>query len=398
MANISQLSYFIIELEEININIIRPVVKIKRIKRLPLLILSLTILMSACEYKEKVEIPQEITRTVDIISQTINSKDRKGFLECIDINNSEFYAEENHLFEDIESADITNLKLQITGLSRVNDSIYNVDLIQSYDLNNEKNSIKYTGVFKSYNGSFKFHDLYFDIISTDHFTIKYSPSLSKEAQLFSAFVEDAYKNVKNIYGITPSGRTIIKLYEDNDVFSWFIKPSINFLMSGWYEYPESIKINLGLQKEKKYDEPTFRIKYLKTLSHELTHRTNMQESNNNIPYWMAEGIATFVENNGVLKISPPALKVTELEKINLEKLSESKDISDYYTNSYINVSLFINKFGLNKLHDILRELGKFPLQVRTGGPSIEDSNNKFHKVIESCLSLTINQLDREISK
>jgi hypothetical protein len=292
----------------------------------------------------------------------------------------------------MKALDIKDYKLSIQKSSRISNSAYKVDFKQSCVVDGISKDLEFSGIFKLVENKYKFSDLDFGEISTEHFLIKYLPSLKTQAENISQIVDKAYENVKKIYGKAPEDKTTIKLYDDNQVFSWFIKPSINFDMEGWYEFPESIKINLSFTKDRLID-PS---RYLRIISHELTHRISIEESSNNMPYWMAEGLAVLVENSGDTRISKPVKKISELEKVNLEKLSKPDEISEYYEESYINVSLFIKKFGMDSLHDVLSELGKYPLQEKTGGQSIDENNDKFHKVIESYLSLTVDQLDERL--
>jgi hypothetical protein len=364
----------------------------KRLKAFSVL-LSFIILLVSCSTNFEAKIPVEMDNIIAAMSAAINTKDTQLYMECIDSKNPEFYAEQYHMFQDIQNINISDFKLIINGISMLDDDLYKADLEQSWNDNEGRHALKYQGIFKKINDSYKFSDLYFNYLNTEHYIVKYSPSLKSQADSLKTVVEDAYDIVNDVYGSVPKNETVIKMYDDNDVFNWFIKPSIDFDMAGWYEYPESIKINMSPGITKRYDDSNFKDRYLAVISHELTHRISTEESANNMPYWMAEGLATLVEHNGRLNLSKPQKNIEQLEKVNLEKLTDSKQISQYYMDSYINISLFIDRFGMDKLHDIIKGLGKYPLQQKTGGQSIDESNSIFHEVLKSSMSMTVEELD-----
>lgn len=367
---------------------------VKKTKAFFIILICLVALLSACASQSvDTQAEKSIDAVLKDMEQCITIMDREGFMRCIDRENMEFYAEELHMFQDIEKLDIKDFRLSRKKLTIIDDITCSVELTQSCKLDGNDRTINFKGVFRKSGTDYKFSDIYFDTIYTNHFIIKYSPSLKKQAEAIISPAEEGYQTLKKVYGNVPSGKTVIKLYDDNEVFNWFIKPSIGFKMGGWYEYPESIKVNMCPEILSRYDDVSFNKRFLDVLSHELTHRTNMEESGNNIPYWMAEGIATYVQNGGALNLSPPENSIEQLETINLEKLTKSEDISRYYSDSYKNVSEIINKFGIGKLHEILLELKKYPLQEKTGGESIKESNERFHKVLESSMSMTVKQFD-----
>lgn len=364
--------------------------------RLAVPVLVLILIISSCAATASVSIPKGINDSLKSMAAGVNKHDMEGFLKFIDSGNKEFYSEEKHWFEDIMHLDVKNYVIQIEGVYIADSGVYKIDFSQAGLLEGNKFLIKSTGIFKKLDGIYKFSDLDFNNTSTDHFIIKYSPSLKKQAEAFSTFAEEAYGQVKKIYGTAPEDKTVIKLYDNAQIFNWYIKPSINFAMEGWYEYPESIKINL--KGSSRYDAAELKSRYLASISHELAHRTSMIESNNNIPYWMAEGIATYVQNNGAFKTSKPEVDIKLLENVNLEKLSKPDAISAYYNSAYIGISKFIKKYGMEKLHDLLAKLRKYPIQQKTGGQAIPDNNRKFHEVLIKYMSVTFDQLDYELSQ
>lgn len=359
------------------------------------IILTTIILIISLNIKRE-DVPRGIEISLDNITESVNAGDQGDFLNCIDENNREFFAEEKHLFQDMVLNPITDYKMTARQVKRLNDTEYIVRIKQSYTQGGDRSSISYDAVFKKYGEQYKFNDLYFKSIEKKYFTVKYQPSLEKEAVKLAGFIDEVHDNVRNIYGKAPEDKTIIKLYDSNEVFNALIKPSIKFNMAGWYEYPESIKINLSSKMVRLLPDNTFRDHYFTVLSHELTHRINSIESNNNIPYWLAEGLATYVENKGKPNTAAQARSIEELEKINLEELTDTAEIDSYYRDAYINTSLIIGAYGVESIYRILEELGKYPLEKSTQGVVYMESNRRFHEVIGKLYGLDIRKFDEKI--
>ena len=52
--------------------------------------------------------------------------------------------------------------------------------------------------------------------------------------------------------------------------------------------------------------------------------------------------------------------VEKLESIELEKLENQQQISDYYNNSHLIAAFIIERYGEEKIIEVLNELGKLP--------------------------------------
>lgn len=337
--------------------------------------------------------PAELDKLIADLTTGISTKNSKLYMKCIDSENPEFYAEQQHMFQDTEALNISDFKLKASDSSKFDDGSWLVSFEQSWSIGGSSHRLKYQGIFKNINGAYKFSDLNFDSLITDHFIIKYSPSLIEQAKSLSTFVEEAYVNLKNVYDRVPAVKTVVKLYDDNEVFNWFIKPSINFNMLGWYEYPESIKINMNPTTPKRIGDAKFKEVYLGDISHEFIHRITIAESGNNMPYWMVEGLASYLGRKGKLDLSPPQKNIEQLEKINLDKLTDNTEITQFYKDSYLNICRLVDKFGVDKFYEILSELGKYPLQQKTIGQSIDENNALFHEVLKSHMSMTVEEFD-----
>ena len=339
-------------------------------------------------------IPGGIRYAAASIAESVNRQDETRFMHFIDENNPEFYAEQMHLFRDLMELKVKEFKMTVGGGRALEGESYKVKVFQSFKVGDALEKLNYTAVFKRDGDTFKFSDLEFDVIDTKHFLILHSPALKKQAEDLSKTIDESYYTVLRIYGNAPPDKTVVKIYDDNRVFSMFIKPSIKFKMGGWYEYPESIKINMSSILSRVTPAQINSEMYATVIAHELTHRINGIESNNNIPYWLAEGLATFVEHGGELNLEPPARSIMELEKINLEYLTDGKDINKYYTDSYKIVSRIIHKYGMEKIHEIMMELGKNPFNENTAGQSLMQSNKLFHRAVLAVFDMNVSQLNQ----
>ena len=54
------------------------------------------------------------------------------------------------------------------------------------------------------------------------------------------------------------------------------------------------------------------------------------------------------------------LTIDEIEAIELEKLEDQQEISNYYNNAQLITAFFIENYGEQKLFELLDELGKLP--------------------------------------
>jgi hypothetical protein len=68
------------------------------------------------------------------------------------------------------------------------------------------------------------------------------------------------------------------------------------------------------------------------------------------------------------------LTVEQLESIELEKLEDQQQISDYYNNSHLVTAFIIERYGEEKIIEILNELGRMPSFKGT-----TSENDKYYK-------------------
>ncbi|WP_163192463.1 DUF1570 domain-containing protein [Clostridium thermarum] len=133
-----------------------------------------------------------------------------------------------------------------------------------------------------------------------------------------------------------------------------------------------------------------------SLAHELIHKVTIKETNNNMPYWLAEGLATHFSGNQISK-SPARVKMSiiEMQNTDLEKLTAMKDILSYYESAQEAVEFIINTYGREALDEIMVELSQYPFEDKTGSEVHRKNTEIFNIAAEKVLNKNTNELDLE---
>ncbi|MTI71159.1 MAG: hypothetical protein FH751_12995 [Firmicutes bacterium] len=319
--------------------------------------------------------------------QSIEDKDMKNYLTTIDKTKPEYVAERKSWFRDIVFNNITTLDMEIIEILKTDENFVEAKIKQEYSYNNKEysivNSIKYVKRGNDWVDS----DLIFSSISSDNFIIYYPKGEKEKAEIALRGAQRAYKEVYEKTGLIPEGKTVIKLYEDKERLRQSVKLSFPWRFSGWYEYPESIKCIIYNSKDKYFD----------VISHELVHKVTIKESNNNLPYWFAEGLAVYyteLYNVDIFKMNN-TLDINKLEKLNLEKMEDNNLIRSYYTSSGLILNFIADKYGEDKIVELVKSLGEFPYVEGTNVEVDKVSIERFHKVIPKVLGITVKKLNEE---
>lgn len=328
---------------------------------------------------------QEVEKTVDNKQKAVRQKNLNEYMRTVNSEDKEYYAEQRHWFQDILINDIKDYKLQILNVEKNDDDSYLVDLSQSYTFKERKSSLKYTAVFKK-NGTVMVDcGLNFKQRETEHFIIKYMEKSEDLADCFSRAAEEGYDMALERYGKVPEDKTEIKIYDDMETLRQFVKLSFQWDMAGWYEYSESIKF-IGLKDEVKSQ----------GLAHELIHKITINETNNNMPYWLAEGIAThYTEKEISVGSQKNRYNIEELQSLDLETLTDNTAVLNYYKSSQAMVEYIIRNYGEAALKDILKELSKYPFEDLTGREVNMKNTELFDKTAKKVLGRGTAELDKE---
>lgn len=359
-----------------------------------LMILILTLSCVACGNKV---IKDEVKIFIKNQENFVNEKDMEKYMDTISKAQGEYVAEKESWIRDIKKNNIEDYTLAIEKLKIVYPSKVYVKLKQSYKYEGKKYDIAYPLLLVKENGCWKDGDLNFEEMNTVHFKIKYSKKSKKYAKRIAKVCETAYNNVSTRYGESINDCTIIKLYEDEEGLRQSVKLSFAWKFAGWYEYPESIKTT-------KYEEEET---YRKILEHELIHKLTISKSNNNMPYWFTEGLAVYFANfqneskeyskklTYLSTYKDQVMDIKEIEKVNLEKMKEPKEIANYYDNAGMIVKFMVEKYGIQKVKEIVEELGEFSYKEGTGADVDKQSIKRFHWVLPKVIGINIEALNKE---
>lgn len=358
-------------------------------------LLIILIILFLCIGCTDYEIKEEVKEFIKKQESAVNEKDIEKYMNTISQAQRGYLAEKKSWIRDIKKNNIENYDLKIVKLKIVDENKVYAKLKQSYEYQGEKYDLEIPLVLLKENECWKDRDLNFEEICTEHFKIKYLKKSSKYAKRIANVCENAYKNVSNRYGDSIEDCTIIKVYEDEEKLRQSVKLSFGWAFSGWYEYPESIKTT---QYE---DEETYR----KILEHELIHKLTISKSKNNMPYWFSEGLAVYFANfpneseeyrkksHYLNMYKDYVMDIRKIEKVNLEKMKDPKQIDNYYNNAGMIVKFMVNEYGIQKVKEIVEELGKFSHREGTAAEINEESIKRFYLVLPKVIGINIEKLN-----
>lgn len=334
------------------------------------------------------DIENEIKNLVSTKVKAVQQKDIERYLSTVNAFDKEFYSEQKHWFQDIIVNEIKEYSLRVTRIEKKTDEHYLVSMHQQYVYGEETKELKYTSIYQRIDEKLLDSDLDFRSKETEHFTIKYSRKNDKLADSFAKAAEEAYLIVANNYGKAPLDKTTIKIYDDVDTLRQFIKLSFQWDMAGWYEYSESIKF-IGRESEA----------HPQSLAHELIHKITIGDSNNNMPYWFSEGLATHYSGDSIQNhTSRKYMSIEQLENTDLERLTDYIDIISYYGSAQDAVEYIIYKYGEESIGKLIAELSRFPFEDKTGSEVDKKNIKIFNDVSKKVLGVSTTELDNINSK
>jgi hypothetical protein len=318
-------------------------------------------------------------------ANAVHTKNREQFLQTIDTNNREYYYEQFHWFTDVESNPIENYTLDIQNIEPIDINTQIVTLTQRYRFQGRDYETTYKTRLVHTPEGWRDGDLAFNSKETEHFIICYFDEDAALADRVAEEAEVAYAILAERIGDTPQDKTVIKLYNDKELLRQSVKLSFAWQFGGWYEYPESIKV-LSTGSENRV--------FIGTIMHELTHKITLGWAKNNLPYWFSEGLAVHYSGYDGLTSGTNYIPVAELEKINLEILTDRKQISDYYNVSANVVRYIATAYGEDKLKALVRELANFPSSAGTIAEVDKDNIAKFREAVPRVLGVPFDQFDQ----
>lgn len=332
-------------------------------KRLASIFLVLILLLSACTAPPNntyINTESSISSLIEHKVQSVKDTNVEELLSILDPGDKELQTEQSNWLMDIKTNPIENYDLRLLKLEKTGETEYKAKLRQQYKENGKTYKLDYYNSYKLIDNKFYDAGNYFDVLTKENITIKYTEPNKKLAEVIIEDMNQLYDDNIVRWGLTPKRPMVIKMFDDIEE----LRQSIKFSMwqcAGWYEYGESVKMYMTESRANKE-----RIKQV--INHEMTHLFTVEKSAGNLAYWLSEGIASYYEMPENQRTPSQLVKdmniklhtVEELESIELEKLEDQQQISDYYNNSHLIAAFIIERYGEEKILEILNELGKLP--------------------------------------
>ena len=332
-------------------------------KRLASIFFILVFLLSACTASPNnayQDIETSINSLIDIKVQSVKTANIEDLISILDPDDKELQTEQSNWLIDIKANPIENYSLELINLEKTSETEYRAKLHQRYTEGGKDYKLDFYNKYKLVDSKIYDAGNYFEVLTKNNITIKYTAANKKLAEDIIEDMNQLYDDNIDRWGLTPKRPMVIKMFDDIEE----LRQSIKFSMwqcAGWYEYGESVKMYMT-----KTTSSSERIKQV--VNHEMTHLFTVEKSAGNLAYWLSEGIASYYEVPENQRTPSQLVKdmninlqtVEELESIELEKLSNKQQISDYYNNSHLITAFIIEKYGEEKIKEILNELGKLP--------------------------------------
>ncbi|MBI4398363.1 MAG: hypothetical protein HY586_04495 [Candidatus Omnitrophica bacterium] len=193
----------------------------------------------------------------------------------------------------------------------------------------------------------------------EHFLIRYDQSLKEYSTYdIKTLLRGAYRAVYRDLGIPLAGKTTVILY-DEQAFNQAIKP--NHWSGALFDGKIRIPVEEGIERD-----PAKARRLERLLRHELAHVFVHEIGGVATPLWLHEGVAQYEES----KLSPiyigDFLNAFEKGKIYSMKqleggeklLSSDGAVFLFYQQSYLMVTYLVQKYGLYKIKELLKSIGK----------------------------------------
>ncbi|WP_202710048.1 hypothetical protein [Sporosalibacterium faouarense] len=349
------------------------------------------------QYTNSEETINKVQELINKQLKLINENNMNAYIETLDKSENEYIAEKKAWFRDITNNKVDDFTIKVLETRKTQENNIVAKINQRYRYNGKEYDITYENKYIIDSKKILDSDLNFQSLKTEHFIIKYPESEKNIAKIVSQGSESGYFDIINRLGMEPENKTVIKIYNDLELLRQSVKLTFAWQFGGWYEYPESIKIGIS-EFDKKLSDDQYNKKVERVVSHELTHKITLTRARNNLPYWLAEGLATHYTDyydwtpNNFRRFSS-LWSIDDLESRNLEIMTDNNDISKYYRSAGAITTYISYEFGKDKLLEIIEELGHYSYVEGTGVEVDSISIDRFHEVIEKVLGMSIEELD-----
>jgi hypothetical protein len=334
-----------------------------RKRQIAWLLVVIMLCISACEVPLQTgdkEAEASVLRLIESKEQSVRQVDLKLLLSTLDPGDRELQREQTNWLKDIGDNPIEAYSLKLLRLERISDGLYKAKLRQEYSRGDKRYSLDYYNKYRLEAGQMVDAGNYSEVLQKGNITIHCAPSARELARDSIQSLNELYQENIARWQLTPERPLVIKMFEDVEELRQSIKLSM-WQCGGWYEYGESVKILTANKSRSK-------AQVLNVVGHEMTHLFTGEKAGGNLAYWFSEGLATYYEGAEGQQ-SPRALAgamnvrlltIDELEGIELEKLQDPEQISNYYNNAHIIIAYIIENYGEEKVMMILDQLKKKP--------------------------------------
>jgi hypothetical protein len=213
-------------------------------------------------------------------------------------------------------------------------------------------------------------------------------------------IENSLKNIEETFPDPLTGNVEIKLYSNRELLRQKTDLGIAWLFTGWAEENHAIKAFTGREAEYNYES---------LFTHELIHKLTISESNGNMPIWFAEGLAThygtFLVNGktyveqGKITYEDVKMTLSQLQSIQLEKLTVESEILSYYGTAGMVVNYLSETYGDEAVFKLYQALGDYPVNDITSDPDwVERADERLLAVLKKVLGQNLSQISEEYLK
>jgi len=327
--------------------------------------------------------------------QSVQKKDLSLYLTTITETDPYYWNEQKRWFTEMTKEGVENLVFTIRGLMIEDDSTV-IAIIQQCHFYKQDFAITYPLRFIKENDKWKDAGYDFEVHQTDRYTIKYMPGETKVSD-FEKMIDTSYDNLAVVFAEKPDPNFEIKLFHDRELLRQRTIPTIGWLFTGWGEANESLKLYTGHPSL----EP-----YYGTVQHELVHHITMRICNNNLPGWIADGIALQYGNYaleggnaitlGYATKEQVRISIDDLENEDIWEASDQKETWDWYNASQMVTEYIIEKYGHDQLMALFYEAGKKPYNENVMNMDFTSQNNDtMGQVLQSVLGISKSELTED---
>jgi len=200
-----------------------------------------------------------------------------------------------------------------------------------------------------------------DQYQSEHYDIRYTSIDEPYIKLIAEVAEEAYDSVSSMFGLKPSGRTIIVVYPDSSSLSQSFGWDKDANAMGVY-WAGSIRILSPREWLGEDDDMQLYFAREGPMVHEFAHLMVDEMSCGNYNRWWTEGIAQYVEKKTTgFEFSSPFAGGQEVEYYQLKQLGKKFDQLDQsiaYWESLQAAEYIAEHYGEDSLFSITRQLGQ----------------------------------------